>query len=239
MRQMPSSRFANREERLAAEGREKYRGTARISLEVLHFPRNEPWELDQENIERLKKCFEKGQCDRVLRNHIPAVIDQSQLDATLRDSNVSAKRLLNNQDPHPLLEFPVGFQLHCLHGRHRIQAAREAFAPRQRWWTVDLYLADADHKLKTALIEEYANEKPSTPGEIYCQIHKYRVERDLYSEGRWWVRLSKHETRCLKDLFRHTELKAAFDDLLGIPGLWGGMRISTLNKMISMRCDES
>ncbi|KAG9238306.1 hypothetical protein BJ875DRAFT_502178 [Amylocarpus encephaloides] len=101
----------------------------------------------------------------------------------------------------------IGFQLHCLHGRHRIQAAREAFPPRQRWWTVDLYLADT-------------------------------VERDLYSEGRWWVRLSKHETRCLKDLFRHTKLKAAFDDLLGIPGLWGGMRISTLNKMISMRCDE-
>lgn len=97
---------------------------------------------------------------------------------------------------------------------------------------------DADHELQTALIEEYANEKPPTAGEIYCKIHKYRRELDSYSENRWWARLSKHESRCLTGLFRHTDLKAAFDNLLGIPGLWGGMRISTLNKMISMRCDE-
>lgn len=138
---MPASRFADREERLAAEGREKYRGTARIKLEVLHFRRNEPRELDQENLERLKECFKKGQCDRVLRNHLPAVIDQSQLDKALRDSKVSAKTLLSNTDPHPHLEFPAGFQLYCLHGRHRVQAAREVLPPRERWWTVDLYVA--------------------------------------------------------------------------------------------------
>ena len=95
---MLQSRFADREERLATEGREKYRGTARIRLEVLHFPRGEPRELDRKNIEKLKKCFEKGQCDRVTRNHIPAVIDQSQLAEVLRDSSVSAERLLNNDD---------------------------------------------------------------------------------------------------------------------------------------------
>ncbi|KAH6663817.1 hypothetical protein B0J14DRAFT_494276, partial [Halenospora varia] len=73
--------------------------------------------------------------------------------------------------------------------------------------------------LKTALIKEYTNKKPSTASKIYCQIYKYRVEQDLYSKGRWWVRLSKHKTRCLKDLFCHTKLKAAFNDLLGIPRL--------------------
>lgn len=130
---MPQSRFADREERLATEGREKYRGTARIGLEVLHFPRGEPRELDRKNIEKLKRCFEKGQCDRVTRNHIPAVIDQSQLAEVLRDSNVSAEMLLNNDDsPHPTLKFPAGFQLHCLHGQHRIQAAREILTPRER-----------------------------------------------------------------------------------------------------------
>jgi hypothetical protein len=52
---MPPSRFADREERLAAEGREKYLGTARIRLEVLHFPWNQPRELNQEALDRLKK----------------------------------------------------------------------------------------------------------------------------------------------------------------------------------------
>ena len=56
----PPSRFADREERLATEGREKYQGTARIKLEVLHFPQNEPRELDRKNVERLKGYFKKG-----------------------------------------------------------------------------------------------------------------------------------------------------------------------------------
>jgi len=99
-------------------------------------------------------------------------------------------------------------------------------------------LADANHELQTALIEEYANEKPPSAGEIYCKIHKYTQERDLYSEGRWRSRLSKNDTRCLKQLSRHSDLKAAFDDLLDLPGLWGDMRISTLNKLISMGCKE-
>ena len=43
---MPPLSFVDREEMLAAKGREKYRGTARIRLEVLHFPRNKPRELD-------------------------------------------------------------------------------------------------------------------------------------------------------------------------------------------------
>ncbi len=99
-------------------------------------------------------------------------------------------------------------------------------------------MADANHELQTALIEEYANEKPPSAGEIYCKIHKYTQERDLYSEGRWRSRLSKNDTRCLKQLSRHSDLKAAFDDLLDLPGLWGDMRISTLNKLISMGCKE-
>ncbi|PVH68124.1 hypothetical protein DL98DRAFT_475067, partial [Cadophora sp. DSE1049] len=239
----PPSRFADREERLATEGREKYQGTARIRLDVLHFPQNEPRELDQKNLERLKGYFKNGQCHRAERNHIPAVIDQAQLSEVLRDSKVSAKTLLNNTDPHPMLKFPVGSQLHCLHGRHRIQAAREVLKPRESWWTVDLYLAGTCHhsssRLKTALIEEYANEKPPSAGEIYCKIYKYTQERDLYSEGRWRSRLSENDTRCLDQLSRHPDLKAGFDDLLDLPGLWGGMRISTLSKVMSMGCSEN
>lgn len=39
---------------------------------------------------------------------------------------------------YPELVFPAGYQVECLHGRHRIQAAKELGLD---WWTVDLYLA--------------------------------------------------------------------------------------------------
>jgi hypothetical protein len=35
----------------------------------------------------------------------------------------------------------------------------------------------------------------------------------------------------------HEAMTAAFDDLLDIPGLWGGMRITTLHKMMALDCD--
>lgn len=145
---MSKSGSADREERLATEGRLKYRGTARIGLEVLHFTWNEPREPNEKSLKKLKRCFEKGQCDRLTRNHIPAVISQSQLDDTLRASNVPAERLLINTDPHPELKFPAGYQLRCLHGRHRVLAAQEVLPPQERWWTVDIYLEGRHNSYK-------------------------------------------------------------------------------------------
>ncbi|PVH71515.1 hypothetical protein DL98DRAFT_540001 [Cadophora sp. DSE1049] len=120
-------------------------------------------------------------------------------------SHRGAREVSSNTDPHPVLKFPVGSQLRCFYGRYRNQAAREVLKPRE----------NADYKLKTALIEEYANEKPPSAGEIYCKIHKYKQKRDLYSKGRWRSRLSENDTRYLDQLSRYPDLKAAFDDLLG------------------------
>lgn len=140
--QMPTSSFADRVKRLAAEGRKKYIGTAQVNLEVLHFPWSQHREFNQKSLDKLKKCFKEGQCDRATRNRIPALIDQSELNGMLRESNLSAESLLKIGDnPHCKLKFPARYQLTCLHGRHRIQAAREALPPRERWWIVDLYLA--------------------------------------------------------------------------------------------------
>ena len=52
---------------------------------------------------------------------------------------VSARQLGKYpQGGYPELVFPAGYQVECLHGRHRIQAAKELGLD---WWTVDLYLA--------------------------------------------------------------------------------------------------
>jgi hypothetical protein len=131
--------------KIERERRRTYRGTARVRLEALHFRRNRPRELDRKHVEYLKRCFRKDGCRRLPKeNHISAVIDQEHLDRAIRGSEISQADLLTNQ-PHHYAElvFPSGYQLECLHGQHRIQAAREVeiLSPIDKWWTVDLYLA--------------------------------------------------------------------------------------------------
>ena len=99
-------------------------------------------------------------------------------------------------------------------------------------------LLDLDQDLKTTLIEEYANEKKPSDGEIYLKIRQYQLERNLWFEKRWWARLSEHGRQRLEQLFRHRDIAAAFDALREIKGLWEAMRIKTLHKMFAMKCDE-
>ena len=81
---------------------------------------------------------------------------------------------MNAQHEFLELGFWPGYQLECLHGRYRIQAAKQALLPPDKWWTVDLYLSgminylcpryiltgpiDISSELKIILTEEYANE---------------------------------------------------------------------------------
>ena len=131
--EMWRTQIREEESRIEAEKRIKYKGTARIRLKWLHFQWNRPRELDGKNVERLKADFRKD-CRRLdEHNHIPAVIDQQSLNAAEELSGVLARQL-----GYPELVFPAGYQVECLHGRHRIQAAKELGL---EWWTVDLYLA--------------------------------------------------------------------------------------------------
>lgn len=89
-------------------------------------------------------------------------------------------------------------------------------------------------------MEEYSNEVKPSDGEIYRKIRLYEREGNICFKKRWKARLSTHGQRGLRQLFDHRdgELAVAFDNLLDIPGLWDGMRISTIHKVMSMKCDE-
>lgn len=114
----------------------KYKGTARIKLEWLHFAEKQ---LDIKHVQDLQSRFQRD-CRRLdTRNHVPAIIDEQDLDCALRVSGISLP--INAQHEFPELGFRPGYKLECLHGRHRIQAAKQALLPSDKWWTVDLYLA--------------------------------------------------------------------------------------------------
>ncbi|KFY04073.1 hypothetical protein O988_01015 [Pseudogymnoascus sp. VKM F-3808] len=82
-------------------------------------------------------------------------------------------------------------------------------------------------------------EKPSD-GEIYCKIRQYERLGNLLLVEQWKALLSDHRRKCLRLLSgrRDGKLAVAFDDLLDIPGLWEGMRISTLHTVMALNCDE-
>ncbi|KAI9767338.1 MAG: hypothetical protein M1840_005747 [Geoglossum simile] len=79
--------------------------------------------------------------------------------------------------------------------------------------------------------------KPSD-GEIYCKIRHYHFQRNHSLEMRWWARLRGNRAKNLNTLLRHGDLTNAFDALLDIRGLWDGMMITTLHKVMAMKCDE-
>ena len=130
-----------------SERRASYRGAARILLEQLHFPSDQPtqynMELDRENVEFLKERFRREGCRRQPAiNHVLVRIDQPCLDTALAISKISSATLHTTQaDEYPELRLPSGVRLACLHGKHRIQAGREFLSPRDQWWVADLYLA--------------------------------------------------------------------------------------------------
>jgi hypothetical protein len=141
---MQQSQVQIEDSRLEGERRLKYKGTARISLDVLYFRQDQPRESNKRHVDFLVDCFQKEGCHRLpFCNHVPAIIDQRSLDGAMLRLGKSASELLTNGEvpDYPLLEFPVGFQLECLHGRHRIEAGREFLDPGDDWWTVDLYLS--------------------------------------------------------------------------------------------------
>jgi hypothetical protein len=89
------------------------------------------------------------------------------------------------------------------------------------------------------LVEEYANQKKPTDGEIYRKIRQHEGEDNEAFRERWFVRLSPNSQGRLDQLDnkRNRCLRHAFDRLLAIPGLWSsGMRISSLRLLISSGC---
>ena len=55
---------------------------------------------------------------------------------------------------------------------------------------------------------------------------------------RWKACLRGSRFKNLKELLADEELTAGFDALLDIPGVWDGMMLTTLQKMMPMGCKD-
>lgn len=135
--------MARAEEDIERHKSSHFRGRARVSLEFLHFSEHSPRDLDSTNVQRLMGVYlEEGIKRLQHEHHVPAVIGIEDLSNALQISDLSLVDLLNSsQSKMPRLSFPKGFRLICLHGKHRIEAAKRSGCLRgeDRWWTVTLY----------------------------------------------------------------------------------------------------
>nr|KMM64374.1 hypothetical protein CPAG_00726 [Coccidioides posadasii RMSCC 3488] len=104
----------------------------------------------------------------------------------------------------------------------------------------ELYV-DVGEELRISLLEEYANQRNPTNGEIYRKIRQYEEEQNEPFQQRWLARLLRCNRERLEQLDnrRNRRLRQGFNALLAISGLWGReMRISMIHRLVAIDCVE-
>lgn len=99
-------------------------GQARVRIEDLRFDSGVR-DYDEKNVNRLARIYALEGCCRDERaNYIPAVVSRD----AIRQTGYNGE-----------LEIAAGTAVHCLHGKHRVLAARKVLPVRDQWWTVAVY----------------------------------------------------------------------------------------------------
>ena len=117
------------------------RGRARVALGSLQFEEETVRagrRLDSKNVERLVRAYEQGTClRRDPRHFIAGIIPDNVLQEALSSCGVGQDALFAAGEP-PFLDMGA-HSITCLHGKHRIEAAKQYFGQVDDWWIIDLY----------------------------------------------------------------------------------------------------
>ncbi|KAL9616021.1 MAG: hypothetical protein Q9160_009059 [Pyrenula sp. 1 TL-2023] len=233
-----------------------YLGSALVSLSDLSFE-NEFRKFDEKNVDRLLKIFAIEGCKRYdPMNHVPALITRRDLKRALRKSSIPLRHLKHHEPPY--INLHRAPSLVCLHGFHRVAAAKAFLGPHEQWWILDLYQANGmieivvlvnhllistgmSREVSQSISEQYENSKGFDDGYIFQSLRHYQRMGDQAGENKWLARLSQSKRRDIKQLQRSPafkELREALDDLLFLPALWQAFRIRTFHRLLTMRCNE-
>ncbi|KAL1629899.1 hypothetical protein SLS56_005169 [Neofusicoccum ribis] len=232
------------------------KGVAKVPIDALKFDHDlfvqHHRPVSEKIVERLRGIFRREGCLRDdTGNWIDALVDAPHLEYILSKNGLREADLRSDAGRFPLLELN---RVDCLQGVHRVLAASKLLNPNDRWWTVRLYSkgahivpemrvpADGEVDLpKDAcikIIEGSSNEQPRSDGEIFRKIRLYHRKNDHGSEQKWWARLTATKQKDLRQLLRNSALTHAFDSLIDMPGLWYPVKLGTLHRLLTLRCDE-
>lgn len=239
------------EQRVAEDKGAKAIGTARVRIDHLAFP-NPTRGKDEKTIRQLERTFAAQGCldDQ---HRIPAVINDSDLQAALLKSGLDIGSLQGVSGQLQNLLFPENIVLECLHGQHRILAASRYLHPDERWWTVDFYRTgeiphqiqrfiltrpDLNDETRHSLLGGHGYSSNYTDGEVFRQMRRCQVSGDELGERRWRAMYSETKERDVTQLLKRGILLNTLDSLLLIKALWKDFRLGSLDIILHMRIDE-
>lgn len=98
-------------------------------------------------------------------------------------------------------------------------------------------------RLVNALVENKQFHHQTTAsfsdGEVYLKIIEaktFKLEKNIQL---WQKRLSACKQDGLERLLRHDRISGALNDLRGFPGLWKGLELGNVTKLLALHCDEA
>ncbi|KAK4982611.1 hypothetical protein LTR50_007666 [Elasticomyces elasticus] len=217
----------------------RYRGLVRVDIDALDFAHGTVHRpISERNVDRLRQVFTLEGCRRYTeKNYITAVVDLPTLERALLDFDLQLDGLLQRCAPQDIPKLSCA-KLRCLHGLHRVSAALQHLDENDRWWIVKLFTDDLPEPDSVKISEDYLNEQPYSDGEIFWKIRHYHQSGDDRVEKKWWTRLSPTKRKDLTQLLKDERYAQAFDALLEWPGLWAPIKLGTLHRLSTLKCDE-
>ncbi|KYG41239.1 hypothetical protein M433DRAFT_76237 [Acidomyces richmondensis BFW] len=213
----------------------QFQGFAKLNLAAFDFARASAVghrDVDNRNVARLVNIFQLEGCKREESDNIvDALIDASEQRIDL------PQYLPNDCKDIPTISFNT---VQCLNGLHRLLAARQHLDANDQWWIARLFSkGNYTPYVCVAVTEEYKNEFAYADGEIFRKIRLYNKSGDARAEKKWWARLSKTKAKDLRQLLKDERYNRVFDDMLPWPGIWAPIRLGSLHRLPTMKCDEA
>ena len=87
-------------------------------------------------------------------------------------------------------------------------------------------------------INQYSHGTKFSDGDIYRKVREYQKVDHDHSANAWIQKLSKCKQIGLKLLLERKGLVKAFDNLIDFPGLWSGLELGNIRKILALHCDE-
>ncbi|ELR04813.1 hypothetical protein GMDG_07039 [Pseudogymnoascus destructans 20631-21] len=105
---------------------------------------------------------------------------------------------------------------------------------------------DLHHEIVDGLVrvlrlekEHFDHQTSYSDGEIYLKIVEaitFGLDKNVQL---WKARLSSGKVTSLESLLRHEEISGAFNELRDFPGLWKGLELGNIEKLLALRMDEA
>jgi len=200
-------------------------GSGRVRISSINIEGEQCRSQDPKNIKRIKDIFKVEGCQPE-SNLVPVLVDEVQF--------ANAKMSRTGMEL-PDFEFPER-SLECLHGLHRLLAAREWGA---QYWIVNFFPRGMGKEVVDHIRNEFPNNSNLPSGEIFRKILLCKSDIGSCTQERhWWSLLTRAKRANLERLLRSLELLAGFKNFVDIPGLWPDAKLGALGPLLDLKCDE-